>query len=207
MEEEVQSDGRVNTQFRLRTSTLTADLGHPGVGQHADNNRATFFILKKQREQKAIYAFVDVVRAYHTYFDRFLKSNNLNANPTPSVADTWKLEVFKDVQRSGVHYEHYQKEEEKVVNNFIWYVLVERFELFSSIVYSAFNTIVGGGSGDTSKSNDEFVSMGVMSAMFPLFQRLDTSRPMEQLARLGSVKDDFKATHKNAIISEIASIH
>jgi len=194
-------------QYRfLSVKQPNNDSNQPTPGEKAEHNLGVYYTMKLQHETHAINTFSDVVRAYHTYFGLFSKSNKLETKNPVGVA-TWRSQAFADTERTGLLYDHYTEDENKVVHNYIWYILVQRFEVFSSIVYAAFNAIVGGGSGHTSEPSDQYVRMGILSAMFHLFHSIDTSRPMEQLTRLSAVKEDPKATRKNAIISEIASIH
>jgi hypothetical protein len=202
----VRNDRADDLESQLRSEAMQGVVG--ATTPDIETNWKHLHDAKKAREIQAIDAFADAVESFQVYFNRFLSSNGLDTTAAQTVSKTWRDAVFGVEERKlTLLSEFYTQSENKVVGNYVWYILLERFEVFASVVHSAFDAIVGHGDRRTKKASDEFVRMGIMSAMFHLFHRKAMNHTIDQLARLSTDSKDPLESRYNAIIGEFASVH
>jgi hypothetical protein len=140
-------------------------------------NHDDFQKAKKEMETRSTDAFLHVVSGFHAYYELFLAGTKLNdTNKDTDLVDEWRkiaLPLKPDADSSGtacVDNSEHEKKANGLLDNLIWDILLERFEIFASIVEYVFTRIAGPGSDGMRSSVDRFVRMGVLSSMVTAFQ-------------------------------------
>jgi hypothetical protein len=168
--------------------------------------REEFVAEKKAMESNGLDAFLNVIGAFHAYYALFLTGTKLNSHGQEKTVEAWRKAAFPakpDADTSStacVDNSAHEKKANAILDNLIWDILLERFELFASIVEHVFTRIAGPGSEAMRSSVDRFVRMGVLSSMVSAFQ---TKANME-------LHDIEKKTFTDAsgrLIQEIVVIH
>jgi hypothetical protein len=119
---------------------------------------------KAAMETHSTQACPNVVSAFHAYYALFLHATKLDdPNKATNVVKEWRdiaFPVKADANASGTatlnHTEHENLANE-VLNKLIWDILLERFEIFASIVEYVFTRLVGPGSDGMELTVDRFV--------------------------------------------------
>jgi len=166
--------------------------------------RDDFKTLKTTMNTNSLNAFIHVVHMYHAYYDAFLDGNELNAVAEKTVDKTWRDAAFPvkpEASDKCVPDTSHEQKANSIVDGLVWDILLERFEIFASIIDHVFNEVAGPGSDQVRHSADEFIRMGIIAAMDHLFVSKSGNKTREEIA---------KATYTDApslLIQEVVLIH
>jgi hypothetical protein len=167
-----------------------------GAVMKIEQNRKLQTLYAKQ-ELRSIHAFTEYVDAIHVHYDTFMESQKLNTINT-SVKDKWRDIAHPVVEKSTNNDDHVNAGN-AVVGSFLWAILIERCEIFSSIVRTVFTGVIGRGYDGLGDIIRKIVELSILSSTASLFvvkaadYDLETIRSADTKDKVGHIAKQVSA--------------
>jgi hypothetical protein len=205
MEEQYTKNGLTNLSHLNNESFLGGD----DIGKFydtyiaSDTHDVALLKIFKEQEISSIHAYLNWVSAIHEYYDLIVEGNGLkDVAAEANINAAWRdvaYPVPTDGQTANIM--NHMKKADWVVGRFVWSVLLERFEICSSIAHTFLNGMMGRGYAHVGDTTKHLTEMIILFAVAPVFVARNPSLDLyTQVSNAGSQKD-------NLIIHQIRAVH